>query len=94
MVYQILVIGDSHLKPHRVNYQGFPPNVRIFARGGLHAAQVDETIFHQQYDAFVLIIGGNDIGFHEKLNPEPASPEATAQYLLSWQSTLILSTKY
>ena len=62
-----MIIGDIHLK--RVDDKVLQYHVSV--RGGLNVSQINEQVFHQEYDVFFLLVGGNDIHYHDFLNPNP-----------------------
>ena len=85
MMHKILVIGDSHLK--RVNKKEFNSSVKVIARGGLQDNQIGENFFefNKDYDAFILLVGGKDIHFHEYHNQNPKLLEETANHQIRCQ---------
>ena len=85
-IMKFLIIGDSHLQ--RVEDSLFQYHVAISSKGGLKAFDLDNQIFHQDFDVFMLILGGNDVHFHQRKNPAPRTPAACAAKLQSCQITL------
>ena len=83
---KILIVGDSHLQ--RVQDSLFEYPVTISSRGGMKAFDLENQIFHQDFDVFMLILGGNDVHFHQRKNPAPRTPAACAAKLQSCQITL------
>ena len=83
---KILVIGDSHLQ--RVQDSLFEHPVTLSSRDGMKAFDFEHQIFHQDFDVFILILGGNDVHFHQRKNPAPRTPAACAAKLHSCQITL------
>ena len=84
---KILIIGDSHLKGLNSNKLTFQADIN--ARGGRRAHHLSESFFAQEqykkYDSFFIILGGNDVHHHEQYNPNPKTPEQTANHLISCQ---------
>ena len=84
---KILIIGDSHLKRININDLNFDADVD--ARGGRKASHLSEETFMQDkykiYDAFFVLLGGNDVHYHNFYNPHPKTSTETAQHLISSQ---------
>ena len=85
---RVLIIGDSHLK--RINKELLEYEVSVCARGGLKVSELNEQLFNQDYDIFLLFVGGNDIHFHTFHNPEPKTVDATANTLISCQTFFLI----
>ena len=64
---RFLINGDIHLK--KVDDKVLQYHVSV--RGGLIVSQINEQVFHQEYDVFFLLVGGNDIHYHDFQNPNP-----------------------
>ena len=85
-----LISGDSHLqgiKFRKLNFRAV-----MDARGGRRAHHLSESTFRQKeyskYEAFFILLGGNDVYFHDFHNPNPKTPQEPAQQLFSFQFVL------
>ena len=78
-----LVIGDSHLC--RLDPLNFNTHVVVDAVPGRKGCRIPNSIFDQDYDFFILAIGGNDINYHKYKNATPKTPAETADKLISCQ---------
>ena len=73
---KILFISDSRLE--RVQYPVFTYPITFSSRSGLKAFDIENHIFHRDFDLFMLILCGNDVHFHPRKNPVPRTPAAGA----------------
>ena len=69
----------------RIRNASFDHEVKMDAVSGRMANQIDINNFKKEYDFYILIIGGNDVNYHEFKNPEPKTPQQTAEKLCSCQ---------
>ena len=85
VMVKILIIGDSHLK--RININDLEFEADVDARGGRKAHHLSENTFKQDkykiYDAFFVLLGGNDVHYHDVYNQNPKTSTETAQHLIS-----------